>query len=130
MITGHMSWKSWVVAGTGLLLAGFGAAHAQGYDTGFEPPAQQETMLDDEKLAAFVYAETQVVQISEEWNARMQSAESPEAAQELREQAQAQMVTAVQEAGLSVQEYNEIAMAAQTDPDLQARLQQIREAGF
>ena len=43
----------------------------------------------------------------------------------IQETAQQQMQAAVDEAGLTIEEYNRIAQAAQTDPDIDQALQQL-----
>jgi hypothetical protein len=45
-----------------------------------------------------------------------------ETAQEVQQRAQQQMIDAVEEAGLSVEEYNQIATLMSTDPELQERI--------
>jgi hypothetical protein len=59
----------------------------------------------DEQLDAFAAATIDIVQI--------------------QEAAQQQMQAAVEEAGLTIEEYNQIAQAAQTDPDIDQALQQL-----
>lgn len=44
---------------------------------------------------------------------------------QIQETAQKQMQAAVEEAGLTIEEYNGIARAAQTDPDVEQALQQL-----
>jgi hypothetical protein len=109
-------------------LAFSGAVVAQGAGQPQQPPAAAPTVeVDDSQLNLFVEAQTEVIKISEKWNARMQEAESPEAAQEIRGQAHEEMVSAVEDAGLSVEEFNQIATAAQADPELQNRLRSMHQ---
>lgn len=82
-----------------------------------QPEAQPETQTQpampqveaieptDEQLDAFAAATIDIVQI--------------------QETAQQQMQAAVEEAGLTIEEYNQIAQAAQTDPDIDQALQQL-----
>lgn len=95
-----------------------------------QPPAQQQAPVNvgDQDLQTFAEAQERVAQISQKWNARAQQAKdnSPQAMQKMQQSATDEMVVAVETAGLSVQEYNQIAQAVQSDPDLQSKLQEIR----
>jgi predicted ATPase with chaperone activity len=103
------------------LFAGLVAMPAAALAQSDEPAAQPETQTQqapqqqmpqaeaieptDEQLDAFATATIDIVQI--------------------QEAAQQQMQAAVEEAGLTIEEYNQIAQAAQTDPDIDQALQQL-----
>jgi hypothetical protein len=103
------------------LFAGLVAMPAAALAQSDEPAAQPETQTQqetqpaqpqveaieptDEQLDAFAAATIDIVQI--------------------QETAQQQMQAAVEEAGLTIEEYNGIAQAAQTDPDIDQALQQL-----
>lgn len=71
-----------------------------------ETPGQAEAVTPtDEQLEAFAAATIDIVQI--------------------QETAQEQMQAAVEEAGLTIEEYNAIAQAAQSDPDVDQALQEL-----
>jgi hypothetical protein len=71
-----------------------------------ETPGQAETVTPtDEQLESFAAATIDIVQI--------------------QEAAQQQMQAAVDEAGLTIEEYNAIARAAQTDPDVDQALKEL-----
>jgi hypothetical protein len=79
--------------------------------------------VPDELLDSFVVAALNVSEIAEEYQGRIQDAESDEARQVLADEAQAAMVAAVEEAdGITVEEYLTISQAARTDADLNQRL--------
>lgn len=111
---------------------GFGApALAQDPGTGVPPPpAQQQAPanLDDEQLETFAKAQERVVEIGQKWNDQIQEqgGASAEDIQKARESAHKEMVIAVESVGMSVDDYNRIAMAVQGDPELQKRVQQAR----
>lgn len=87
---------------------------------------QQENIeFSDQKLEAFVEARESVVEISGEWEERINNAESQDELNSLRDAAQQEMVQAVQEEGLSVNEYNLIVDATQTNPDLRQRVNEM-----
>ena len=102
------------------LFAGLVAMPAAALAQSEEPAAQPETQTQqtepaepqaeaiqptDEQLESFATATIDIVQI--------------------QEAAQQQMQAAVEEAGLTIEEYNQIAQAAQTDPDIDQALQQL-----
>ena len=76
-------------------------------ETEAQPAQPQADAIEptDEQLASFAAATIDIVQI--------------------QETAQQQMQAAVEEAGLTIEEYNQIAQAAQTNPDIDQALQQL-----
>lgn len=111
-----------------IALGASGAAVAQqsGAQGGAQGGAQQQAPdidVSDEQVESFAEAQNRVAEIGEKWTPRMQEAESSEDVQKAREQAQQEMVIAVENAGLSVQEYNQIARAAQADEELRKKIQ-------
>jgi hypothetical protein len=57
----------------------------------------------------------------------MQGAESAEKAKEVQEQAAAELVSAVEGKGLTVETYNAIATAARDNPELAGRIAKLME---
>lgn len=92
-------------------------------------PAQaQENELTDEKLGSFVVAAIAVEDLVEQWQPRIDEAATEDEALELRAQANAELVAAVEQTpGITVEEYQEIGMAAQTDPSLAERIRTLYE---
>lgn len=89
-------------------------------------PARAQTDISEAKLEAFVAAAVSVSQIIEQWTPRIESAESQEAADDLLDQANAELVAAIEETGgITLEEYKEISQAAQADPSLSARIEEI-----
>ena len=86
-----------------------------------QPPPQQFEPSPDQ-IEAFASAALQVQQIRSKWQTRMQEADSAEKAQELQVQAATEMVSAVQERGLTVETYKAIATAARDNPELAGRI--------
>lgn len=84
----------------------------------------------DEMLEAFVRAALAVGEIEERYNDRLMAAADTAERDALIEEAGAEMVAAVEGApGITVEEYVEIAQAAQTNPQLGARIVAILEEG-
>lgn len=86
---------------------------------------QQDVEFGDDKIAAFVDARESVVEISQQWEERLNNAESQEKLNSLQQQAQEEMVEAVRDEGLTVNEYNMIVDATQTDPELRERVNEM-----
>ena len=88
--------------------------------------AQAETEFSDQQLESFVVAALAVDQVIREWNPRIQAAENEEQAAQLREQANAALLETITETdGMSIEQYQEIGQAAQADPELAARINEI-----
>ncbi|HEY7496170.1 MAG TPA: DUF4168 domain-containing protein [Candidatus Tectomicrobia bacterium] len=97
------------------------------------PPQQQQPTqqpeLSQSQLESFASAVLQVREIRTKWQSRLQGAENAEKAQELQTQATAEMVSAVEEKGLTVETYNAIATAARDNPELAVRIAKLMEKG-
>lgn len=112
------------------LLAGLtlsGAALAQ--QTATDAPAQntatmqQSTVdLSDANLLKFSVAMDSIQRVGTEYESKFQAAETPDQAQQVQQEAQAEMVKAVEAAGLSADEYNAIAQQAQQDEALRNKI--------
>jgi hypothetical protein len=90
--------------------------------------AQAQEQYDQEKLESFVVAALEVNRLVEQWTPRIQAAPSETEAAEMREQANSQLVEAInQSSDITVDEYREISAAAQSDPALMARISEIIE---
>jgi hypothetical protein len=81
------------------------------------------------KLQSFASAVLAVNAIVERWRPQIQAASSEADKQQMAEQANQEMRAAVESTnGMSVEEYQAIAQAAQADPQLMARLDQVFQA--
>jgi hypothetical protein len=109
------------------LFAAGGTALAQNSDGGAQPSFGESTptttVLTDETIDTFVDAFVAVQDIREDYTERLHSTSEEDEAQALQQEAQEKMMRAVESAGLSVQEYNEVAIALQDDPELMQRVQ-------
>lgn len=95
------------------------------------PNASAEDEYTDAKLHSFASAVLAVNAIVERWRPQIQAAPSESDRQQMAEQANGEMRAAVEATeGITVEEYQEIAQAAQADPQLMARLDEVfREMG-
>lgn len=101
------------------------AAAAQGAQSA--PPAQGQQMkqglsFSDNEIKAFAEAVKEVQNISQEYQPQMQKAETPDQQQAVRKEAEDKMISAIEGKGLSVDQYNQIAAAAQSDPQTAAKV--------
>lgn len=96
-----------------------------------ETPANDQAEFPEEKLKSFAVAFLQVDKVTREYLPKLKEAKSAEEQQQVRDEAGAKMLKAVEGTeGISINEYNEIAKSAQTDQTLANKLSRyIREAG-
>lgn len=100
----------------GLFAAPF-AVQAQG--AAAAPQAgMEQAQVDDAMVEKFVVAFSEVRQIQQQFSAQLQGVSDQEEAQALQQQAQQEMISAVEEAGLSVADYNLVVAAMEHDPQL------------
>jgi len=108
------------------LAVGFTAAEAGAWsasaDTGLELAQSAQSQLPEEKLEAYAGAAERVNELQREWVPRLEDAESEAEVAKLRAQANQEMVAAIEAAGLSVEQYNAITIAAREDPALLERI--------
>ncbi|EKE72354.1 DUF4168 domain-containing protein [Gallaecimonas xiamenensis] len=86
------------------------------------PQGQQAQALSDSQLEQFHDAQKAISGIRDSAMEKLNASENPDEAQQIQQQANEQMIAAVKDAGLTVEDYNQIARAVQTDPTLRARL--------
>lgn len=100
---------------------------------GAQPPAagpgQEMPAMDfsDADLQSFVEVQESLQEVRVKYSTLLEEAADQTEAQALQEQAGQEMVEAVEASGLDVDAYNQIAMALQQDPELQARVQGMME---
>jgi Domain of unknown function (DUF4168) len=88
--------------------------------------AQAQTEFSDQQLESFVVAAVAVDELIREWNPRIQAAENEEQATQLREEANAALLETISETdGITIEKYQEIGQAAQSDPELAAKINEI-----
>jgi len=83
---------------------------------------QSPVELSDANLLKFSMAMDAIQQVGAEYESKFQAAETPEQAQQVQQEAQTEMVKAVEAAGLSTDEYNAIAQQAQQDEALRNKI--------
>lgn len=101
-------------------------ASAEAASTQPATPATQQTQVQvsEEKIDQFVTAYVEVQKINKEYSEQLQTAEEPEKATELQQEAQTKMQKAVTDTGLTIPEYQQIASLAGQDAELRSRIQE------
>jgi uncharacterized iron-regulated membrane protein len=90
------------------------------------PQEQPEPIeVEEADLEAFADAYIEISDLREEYTERLQAAEDQEAAHELQQEANQAMTAAIEDAGLDIQDYQEIATALSADPDLRDRVTEL-----
>jgi uncharacterized protein involved in copper resistance len=88
-------------------------------------PAAPNTALSDEKLQAFAVAYLQVDKVRKDYSAKIGTTTDAAAKQKLQNEANQQMVKAVETSpGMSINDYKTIITAAQSDPTIARKVQQ------
>ena len=82
------------------------------------PEQQSQRQVSDEELRQFVAAAEDVQKIQQDFAAKAQS---------LQQEAEEQIVSSVEEAGMTVAEFTELVARVQNDPELAARLDDLQE---
>ncbi len=82
--------------------------------------------FDEGQIESFAVARADVQQLQQEYASKIQQADQEKAA-ELKQEAQQKMVSAVEDTGLDVKEFNSIARAAQNDQELAKKVQNAAE---
>ena len=119
------------ISAVALLMGGAGAALAQdAAPAAPAAPAQPEmaapaaTDFSETQIQAFAVAYVQVMEIGMSFEEQMQAAESDDDRMGLQMQAQEQMAAAVEGTeGITIDEYNALLTAAQSDQELAAQVQ-------
>lgn len=88
---------------------------------------QQQVEITDALLEKFLVAMSDVQQVSQKYGKQFQNATEQEKKREIQQKAQKEMLAAVNDAGLSPDEYNAVIQRVQQDPELQQRLQEMTE---
>lgn len=87
-------------------------------------PAQQPAVeVTDELLERFVAVYPEVVNVAQVAQTQLAAVETPEEAQEIQAEAQAQITAVIQEGDLSPEEYEAVVMELNNDPERRAQFE-------
>ncbi len=103
-----------------------GAPQGQGGAGQAAAPPQSADDFDKEELESFANAREKVQTIQQDYSQKLQEAEDPSKSRELQQQAQQEMVQAVQAEGLDASTYNQIVTAVQSNQELQKKVEDLQ----
>jgi hypothetical protein len=111
-------------AGIGLLSTGgyITTTHAQSTQA-----QQQQTNVSDAQLQEFAKARAAVFLVQEQFQGQAANITSQDEMVTLQQQANEQMVQAIQATDLNVEQYNQIASLVQADPQVQKRYMELAQ---
>ncbi|MCP1728350.1 UDP-N-acetylglucosamine:LPS N-acetylglucosamine transferase [Natronospira proteinivora] len=94
-----------------------------------QPMEQQQEAQDisDEQIEQFVEAYAEAKEAREEYTERAREADEPQEAQQLRQRANEAETEAIRDAGMDVDEYRDVEIAMQTDPDIREEVHERLE---
>lgn len=89
-----------------------------------DPAAQnaQDANYSDSELQQFVEAQSGVMEVREDYIAKIEAADSQQEAQELQMEANDKMVAVIEEVGMDIPTYNAIATAYSSNPEVRNRV--------
>ncbi|NMT64540.1 DUF4168 domain-containing protein [Marinobacter orientalis] len=94
-------------------------------DGGYSDPAAagtQNTNFNDQELKQFVEAQEGINEIRDEYMEKIEAADSQQKAQELQMEANDEMVSVIEDAGMDIPTYNSIATAYNSEPKVRNRI--------
>lgn len=116
-----------VSTGFAALLMAAGASQVSAQQASPAPTTQPAPVVEaadisDKKLEKFADSLGEIMEIREDFTAKLEKTGDPAEAQQLQQQANEKMMNTVQENDLSIQEYNAINRAVQNDPKLRDKV--------
>lgn len=107
-----------VVAGASVAID----AWAQEAQPGAQAPAAAAQDITDQDLKSYASAVVKVQDISTKFKDKMRTTNDTTSSTDIQKQAEAEAVAAVKQEGLTVEKYNKIALAAETDPEVRSKV--------
>ena len=96
--------------------------------SGYSNPAAagtQKTDYNDAELKKFIAAQEGITEVREEYIEKIEAADSQEKAQELQMEANDEMVSVIEDAGMDIPTYNAIATAYSSEPKVRNRIEAL-----
>jgi len=84
--------------------------------------------FSDQQLQQFADASMEIAVLSQDYTERLKGAEGEKAQQQVRMEANKEMVKVVEDSGLDVDTFNAIGQAIQQDPELMQRVQEMAQS--
>jgi hypothetical protein len=116
-----------IAASIALLAAGPAIAQEsqQQGEAGMQSQQSAPANFDDAQLQKFVAVQEDLTSVRDEYMAKIESAGDQEEAQKLQQEANEEMVSAIEARDLTVQTYNEIATAYISNPETRERIESM-----
>lgn len=86
---------------------------------------QQSADFSDKQLKTFVELQDKIGKVRKQYVSKIESAESEDKARKLQQKAQTEMVKVIEDGGMTVKKYNAIAVAYNSNPDIQKRVDEM-----
>lgn len=110
-----------ILATAFIMMAPLGA-HSEQSQPPKASPHPAAPQMDEATVNKFVVAYGKVVELQQTYSAKLENAADQQEAQVIQQQAQQEMMSAVEEAGISVEEYHQIVQTMQRDPALREKV--------
>jgi hypothetical protein len=101
--------------------------HAQAENARRPPPPTLRAVFHQSELESFAAAALKIKEIHSRWQSQRPGADSAEKVKEFQDKANDEMVSAVEEKGLTLETYNAIATAARDNAGLAAHIDKLME---
>ena len=111
----------------GAIITGPSMPHAQSTQTQQGDLPVPATNFSDAQLENYADAAVEVRDLNIKWQKRAQEIDDPAQVQTIRQKASTEMVQAIRDEGLSVEEYNQITQAALQNAELSERIKSFIE---
>jgi len=121
----HRTTSALILAGLLGLGTGSTALAAGDESSGDSAATAEQTPIGDGKLEQFTTAMADVREIRMDYSSQLQQVESQEKRQSLKQEGRKEMVEAIRDNGLKVEEYNRIGKRVSNDKDLQKRVKNM-----
>jgi len=102
--------------------ASISAVRAQTATPGPDKGAAASQQFSENDVKAYANAMVKVQEISVKWRDELRASGDPSAATAIQQKAESEAVAAVKGEGISVEKYNQIALATETDADLRNKV--------
>jgi len=116
------------ISGSQVMAQDYGGAEGENQQgQPMDKTQKQAADFSDKQLQQFVELQDKIREAREQYVSKIENADSEDKARELQQEAQSAMVSAIEEAGMSVQDYNAIAVAYNSNPDVQKRVDEMAD---
>jgi len=118
-------WKSLALIITICFLVSVTPLSAQQNEQGSYDQQQQTEDFSDQTLEKFASAKIKLDKIRNEHSTELKQVDDAEGAQKLQSKYGQKMIEAIRAEGLTVENYNKISRAMQSNPELQKKIQEL-----